>query len=76
MPNNIRTIQGQAWDQLARASYGSEKLMHHLLSSNTDNADVLLFSGNTPLEVPDVGADETRRAAVQPAPWERMTGGR
>lgn len=75
MRNNTRTIQGQAWDQVAKAFYGSEKLMDRLVASNIDDADVLLFSGGMPLGLPDVDAREARRATVQAAPWERMTGG-
>ena len=69
--NSIRTLQGQAWDQLAKASYGSELLMDRLTTANADEADALLFSGNTALDVPEVSAADARRASVQPAPWER-----
>lgn len=76
MPSNVCTVQGQAWDQVSRTSYGTEKLMHRLLSRNADEADVLLFSGNTTLAIPEVTVREARRAVVQAAPWERMAGGR
>lgn len=68
---SVRTIQGQAWDQIAKASYGSELLMDRLTAGNADEADVLLFSGNTALDVPEVSTADARRASVQPAPWER-----
>ena len=73
MRNNhsIRTIQGQAWDQVAKTSSGSELLMDRLTAGNADEADVLLFSGNTALDVPEVSAADARRASVQPAPWDR-----
>lgn len=71
MRNNTRTIQGQAWDQVAKTSYGSELLMDRLTIANADEADVLLFSGNTALDVPEVSTADARRASVQPAPWER-----
>lgn len=72
MTSRIRTAQGQAWDQIAKNAYGTEKLMDRLLTGNAEEADVLLFSGNTPLGVPEVSAAEARRAKVQPAPWERL----
>ncbi len=71
MTDRIRTIQGQAWDQIAREAWGSELLMSRLTADNVDDADVLLFSGNTMLDVPEVSAADARRASVQPAPWER-----
>ncbi len=69
--NSTRTIQGQAWDQIAREAWGSELLMDRLTAGNVDEADVLLFSGNTALDVPEVSTADARRASVQPAPWER-----
>ena len=71
MTDRIRTIQGQAWDQIAREAWGSELLMDRLTAGNVDEDDVLLFSGNTMLDVPEVSAADARRASVQPAPWER-----
>lgn len=69
MPNNIVTVQGQAWDQIARDTYGSEALMDTLLSGNVDEADVLLFSGETPVLLPG----EVEPAGVRSTPpWERM----
>lgn len=75
MRNNIRTAQGLAWDQIAKTAYGTEKLLDRLVSGNPEEADALLFSGNTSLSVPDVPTADARRASVQPAPWERMAGG-
>lgn len=72
MHSKIRTTQGQAWDQIAKASYGSEKLMDRLAADNADEADVLLFSGNTALRVPEVSAADARRSSVRPAPWEQL----
>ncbi len=71
MTARIRTAQGQAWDQLAKTSYGSELLMDRLTVANADEADALLFSGNTALDVPEVSTSDARRASIQPAPWER-----
>ena len=45
--------------------------MDRLTAGNVDEADVLLFSGNTALDVPEVSTADARRASVQPAPWER-----
>ena len=72
MPNSIaivHTVQGQAWDQIARDNYGSEARMDTLLSGNVDEADVLLFSGETSVRLPG----EAKPASVRSTPpWERM----
>lgn len=68
----LHTKQGQAWDQLARTAYGAEKLMHYLKDANNDEADVLLFSGNVSVAVPQV-APRTRQDAINNLPpWERF----
>ncbi len=48
-----RTIQGEAWDILAKSKYGSEYEMHTLLAENPACLDTLLFSGNIPVNVPE-----------------------
>lgn len=71
MTSRIRTTQGHAWDQIAKTAYGSELRMDAVLSGNLKDADVLLFSGDTPLTLPEAPA-EARRAGVNPPPWERI----
>lgn len=66
--NQYTTTQGQAWDQISLARYGSEKQMHVLLPANVDEMDTLLFEGGLSLAVPDV---QPLRVKSLP-PWERM----
>ena len=40
------TIQGQAWDQLAKDVYGKETRLDRLLPENVDEMDTLLFGGD------------------------------
>lgn len=63
-----RTIQGQAWDQVAIERYGSEKQMAVLLSANVEELDALQFSGDMDLNIPDVAPQPVRSLP----PWERM----
>lgn len=62
------TSQGEAWDQVAKERYGSEKDMAVLLPANPDEMDALLLSGETRLDVPDMPV----RGTVSLPPWERM----
>lgn len=68
MPSLRTASQGEAWDQIAKERYGSEKGMAVLLPANVEEMDALLLSGETPLDLPDVPV----RAAVSLPPWERM----
>lgn len=61
-----KTIQGEAWDIIAKNKYGSEYEMHSLLAENSDVLDTLFFSGNTEIIIP-----EKEKTAVKiPAVWE------
>lgn len=69
MPSSqLRTIQGQAWDQAALDRYGSEKRMAVVMEANVEDLDTLLFGGDVELELPDV----TPPAIKSLPPWERM----
>lgn len=46
------TIQGQAWDQIAKEVYGSEKYTDFLMRSNPKLLDIFLFSAGVILETP------------------------
>ena len=70
MPSHIRTTQGHAWDQIAKTAYGSELRMDAVLSGNLKDADVLLFSGDTPLTLPEAPAEAP--ATENLPPWERL----
>ena len=66
--NGFSVSQGQAWDQVSLAEYGSEKAMGELLPTNADEMDCLLFSGEIRLDIPEI---ETPAVKSLP-PWERM----
>ncbi len=68
MPSSAITVQGQAWDQISLARYGSEKQMSPILPANVEEMDALIFGGDTVIEVPDVRIQAVRNLP----PWERM----
>lgn len=61
-----KTIQGEAWDSIAKSKYGSEYEMHTLLAENPAMLDVLLFSGNKEITLPD----KPKTTIKIPAVWE------
>lgn len=61
-----RTIQGEAWDMLAKKEYGSEYDMQALLETNPAFVDTLLFSGNKEINMPD----KAKATIKIPATWE------
>lgn len=75
MPSNvtttITTVQGQAWDQIAREKLGSEFSMHTLLAANWKNRGVVLFSGDIPVTVPTAEAEAAKSPAQSVPPWKR-----
>lgn len=68
MPNDIVTVQGLAWDNIALDKGGSEKLMGQLLTENVEEMDVLLFSGGLIAHVPAMKISLSRSLP----PWERL----
>jgi len=52
-----KTIQGDTFDGIAYKLWGDEKHMKELIEANLDYADVLIFSPNVELIVPE--AEET-----------------
>lgn len=66
MQTKRKTIQGEAWDLIAKNKYGSEYEMHALLAENPAVLDTLFFSGNTEINMP-----EKEKTAIKiPATWE------
>lgn len=61
-----KTIQGEAWDLIAKNKYGSEYEMHTLLAENPAMLDVLLFSGNKEINMPE----KPKTTIKIPAVWE------
>lgn len=48
------TIQGDTWDLMAYKLYGNEKYMKYLIEANWPEADTLVFSSGTTLNVPEL----------------------
>ncbi len=48
------TKQGECWDEVAKAVYGSEKHLGFLMQNNMPLLDIVVFSAGTELNVPDV----------------------
>lgn len=61
-----KTIQGEAWDSIAKSKYGSEYEMHTLLAENPAMLDVLLFSGNKEI----ILLEKPKTTIKIPAVWE------
>lgn len=68
MPETYTTIQGQAWDQIAREALGDEKLMHHMIRANPEHRRVVFFSAGVSLKIPDV-KKENRPPELPP--WKK-----
>lgn len=51
------TIQGQAWDQIARDVYGNEKYADVLMNANPRHLDTFVFSAGVELSTPVIQAN-------------------
>ena len=49
-----RTIQGQAWDEIAKEVYGSEKDAWRLMRENPKLLDIFTFPEGVIIQVPEV----------------------
>lgn len=54
-----KTKQGECWDEVAKAVYGSEKYTGYLMQNNMPLLDIAVFSAGTLIKTPDLPADET-----------------
>lgn len=54
MATSYRTVQGDCWDSIACALWGSELFMHKLIEANPVYADILVFPAGIELAVPEV----------------------
>ena len=61
------TIQGDTWDVIAQAVYGSTSHTGKLLLANPEYSDTFLFSSGVELYVPAL--DETDVSASVVPPW-------
>ena len=67
MATNIyRTVQGDTFDGIAWRIWGYEHMAHHLIESNPEQADVLVFRPGVELTVPAVKPDT---AVADLPPW-------
>ena len=53
MATTYTTSQGNMWDSISYACYGTEKHMHLLLDANQEHRDTVVFSAGVVLSVPD-----------------------
>jgi len=67
MPRTFSTVQGQAWDEIAREVYGRESAMDHLLAANPDYQGQLTLPANAELTVPKLPSADTPPTP----PWDR-----
>ncbi len=48
-----RTVDGETWDYLSLKYYGTEKLMHLIISANPDLAYMHVLRGGLEIVIPD-----------------------
>lgn len=53
--NSYTTIQGETWDLIAYKLWGSEYLLPLLLEANQKYRDIIIFTGDVVLNVPNIG---------------------
>ena len=63
------TIQGEAWDEVAVAVYGTEAEMNRLLAANPEHQDSDTLLANTTLKVPAL--PEGNLPSSPKAPWDQ-----
>ncbi len=60
------TKQGECWDEVAKAVYGSEKHIGFLMQNNMQLLDIAVFSAGMELNVPEIPTEESNLPA-----WRR-----
>ena len=65
---NVQTRVGDTFDELALQVYDNEKMAHHIIESNPDYADVIIFEESVLLNIPIF---EETQAPETLAPWRR-----
>lgn len=65
---NYRTREGDTFDALALQVYNDERMAHHIIESNPDYADVIVFEETVPLRIPIFDNTELPMTL---APWRR-----
>ncbi len=52
------TKQGECWDEVAKAVYGSEKHMGYLMQNNLQLLDITVFSAGVQINTPDLPTED------------------
>lgn len=60
------TIQGQTWDQISFAVYGTEMNVGKLMEANTRQLGIFIFPAGVVLEVPEIKTEDTNLP-----PWRK-----
>lgn len=60
------THQGECWDEVSKAVYGSEKYVGTLMKSNMPLLDIAVFSAGTCIRTPELPREE-----VNLPPWRK-----
>lgn len=55
----VTTIAGDGWDSIAKRLWGDERLMHVLMQANPAHMDVLIFTADVVLVVPNLPRSST-----------------
>ena len=62
------TKQGDMWDIIAKALYGSEKYAENLMKANKAHLSTIIFSAGVALTVPEANITSSTSKTVLP-PW-------
>lgn len=54
-----KTKQGECWDEVAKAVYGSEKYIGYLMQNNLPLLDIAVFSAGVSINTPALPVEET-----------------
>lgn len=54
-----KTKQGECWDEVAKAVYGSEKYTGYLMQNNLPLLDIAVFSAGVIINTPALPVEET-----------------
>lgn len=68
MPSTYITRQGETWDQISLALWGSEYYADQLIRANVPHRKAVIFSAGISLIVPDIDLNDNAAAANLP-PW-------
>lgn len=67
MSKTYTTIQGDMWDGIAKKTLGSEYYMDKLIDANPTHREMVIFSANITLTIPEVTTPSPQKLP----PWKR-----